>query len=129
MHQYFVHALATIRSHILLSSCNQIDVKCVRSVWLPEEAERNEMKAEQQQQQQQQQQQTAVKKSSVRRKRSHPLTVVHEEKRPPPKKPEYDRDQVREYMRKQQLEKHKKVAHTPHTCTHRALSNHRSAYM
>ena len=35
--------------------------------------------------------------------------MVQEEKRPSPKRPEYDRKEVQQYMRKQQLEKQKKV--------------------
>ena len=71
----------------------------------------------QQQQQQQQQEQAAQKKRSAvaatRRKRPRALEAVREEQRTAAvackKAPEYDRREVREFMRKQQQDKLKKV--------------------
>ena len=53
------------------------------------------------------------KRSPVRRKRQRSLEPVREEK-VACKKPEYDRNQVRQFMRKQQQDKHKKVSEIRH---------------
>ena len=78
----------------------------------------HQQQRQQQQQQQQQQEQAAQKKRSAvaaatRRKRPRALEAVREEQRTAAvackKAPEYDRREVREFMRKQQQDKLKKV--------------------